>query len=127
MAATEAPAHEKAADEPASTDVSTKAADEHPAAVTANGTATATPAGDAGEGAVAEKAAAPVDESEYPTGLKLVLIVASLCLAVFLVALDQTIIAPALGAITTQFQSVKDIVRFPSLCAANGFFAASVC
>lgn len=51
------------------------------------------------------------DMSSYPTGLKLVLIVASLCLAVFLVALDQTIIAPALGAITAEFKSVKDIVR----------------
>ncbi|KAH6842994.1 major facilitator superfamily domain-containing protein [Chaetomium sp. MPI-CAGE-AT-0009] len=45
----------------------------------------------------------------YPTGPKLILIIASLCLAVFLVALDQTIIAPALGAITGEFASVKDI------------------
>ncbi|KAK2595437.1 hypothetical protein QQS21_006847 [Conoideocrella luteorostrata] len=45
----------------------------------------------------------------YPHGLKLVLIIVALCLAIFLVALDQTIIAPALGAITAQFQSVKDI------------------
>jgi hypothetical protein len=50
------------------------------------------------------------DNPDYPHGLKLVLIIAALCLAVFLVALDQTIIAPALGAITAQFQSVKDIV-----------------
>ncbi|KAK3381522.1 major facilitator superfamily domain-containing protein [Podospora didyma] len=45
----------------------------------------------------------------YPTGLKLVLIVMSLCMASFLVALDQTIIAPALGAITSDFSSVGDI------------------
>ncbi|KAL2150800.1 hypothetical protein VTH82DRAFT_7363 [Thermothelomyces myriococcoides] len=45
----------------------------------------------------------------YPTGIKLFLIIASLCLAVFLVALDQTIIAPALGAITDEFGSVGDI------------------
>ncbi|KAH6640590.1 major facilitator superfamily domain-containing protein [Chaetomium tenue] len=45
----------------------------------------------------------------YPTGPKLILIIASLCLAVFLVALDQTIIAPALGAITSEFGSVSDI------------------
>ncbi|KND90605.1 putative HC-toxin efflux carrier TOXA [Tolypocladium ophioglossoides CBS 100239] len=50
-------------------------------------------------------AAAP----DYPHGLKLALIITALCLAIFLVALDQTIIAPALGAITAQFQSVKDI------------------
>ncbi|KAK4134864.1 MFS general substrate transporter [Trichocladium antarcticum] len=49
------------------------------------------------------------DNVVYPTGLKLFLIIASLCLAVFLVALDQTIIAPALGAITGEFGSVKDI------------------
>lgn len=51
------------------------------------------------------------DESgnEYPTGLKLYLVILSLCLAVFLVALDQTIIAPALGAITGEYGSVKDI------------------
>lgn len=49
------------------------------------------------------------DEQVYPKGLKLVLIIASLCLAVFLVALDQTIIAPALGAITQEYGTVKDI------------------
>lgn len=48
-------------------------------------------------------------DAVYPKGLKLVLIIASLCLSVFLVALDQTIIAPALGAITGEFASVKDI------------------
>lgn len=54
----------------------------------------------------------PEDDAavEYPHGLKLWLVIVSLCLAVFLVALDQTIIAPALGAITTEFKSVKDIV-----------------
>ena len=50
------------------------------------------------------------DESVYPSGLPLILVIASLCLAVFLVALDQTIIAPALGAITSEYKSVKDIV-----------------
>jgi MFS family permease len=52
----------------------------------------------------------PVEqEPQYPGAAKLTLIISSLCLAIFLVALDQTIIAPALGAITAQFQSVKDI------------------
>jgi len=55
------------------------------------------------------KSASPSTASVYPTGARLVLIIASLCLAVFLVALDQTIIAPALGAITAEFGSVKDI------------------
>ncbi|KAH8729554.1 major facilitator superfamily domain-containing protein [Ilyonectria robusta] len=49
------------------------------------------------------------DTPDYPGGLKLVLILFSLCLAIFLVALDQTIIAPALGAITAEYGSVKDI------------------
>ena len=43
-------------------------------------------------------------------GTKLAALIVALCLCVFLVALDQTIIAPALGAITAEFQSVKDIV-----------------
>lgn len=50
----------------------------------------------------------------YPKGLKLVSIVFALCMAIFLVALDQTIIAPALGTITARFQSVKDIVSVHS-------------
>ncbi|KAL7907163.1 MFS general substrate transporter [Trichoderma velutinum] len=45
----------------------------------------------------------------YPKGLTLVSIVFALCMAIFLVALDQTIIAPALGTITARFRSVKDI------------------
>jgi len=50
-----------------------------------------------------------MDESQYPHGLKLGLIILALCLAIFLVALDQTIVAPALGAITAEFNSIKDI------------------
>ncbi|KAI1437074.1 major facilitator superfamily domain-containing protein [Xylaria sp. CBS 124048] len=49
------------------------------------------------------------DNVEYPTGLPLWLVLMSLCFAVFLVALDQTIIAPALGAITAEYGSTKDI------------------
>ncbi|KPM35540.1 hypothetical protein AK830_g11049 [Neonectria ditissima] len=55
-----------------------------------------------------QRDAAP--NTEYPGGLKLVLILFSLCLAIFLVALDQTIIAPALGAITAEYGSTKDII-----------------
>ncbi|KAF7552491.1 hypothetical protein G7046_g7394 [Stylonectria norvegica] len=46
---------------------------------------------------------------QYPGAAKLSLIIVSLCLAIFLVALDQTIIAPALGAITAEYKSTKDI------------------
>jgi MFS family permease len=49
------------------------------------------------------------DESQYPHGLKLWLVLLSLCLCIFLIALDQTIIAPALGAITVEFDSIRDI------------------
>ncbi|ESZ94686.1 hypothetical protein SBOR_4937 [Sclerotinia borealis F-4128] len=49
------------------------------------------------------------EEAVYPHGLKLAVILAALCLAVFLVALDQTIIATAIPKITDQFNSIQDI------------------
>ncbi|KAI9649032.1 hypothetical protein NHQ30_001599 [Ciborinia camelliae] len=49
------------------------------------------------------------EETIYPHGLKLAVILAALCLAVFLVALDQTIIATAIPKITDQFNSIQDI------------------
>lgn len=55
-----------------------------------------------------EEQAAP--EHQYPGIAKLSLTLFAICVTVFLVALDQTIIAPALGAITAHFQSTKDIV-----------------
>lgn len=59
---------------------------------------------------VAKTATAATDATvNYPKGIKLVSIIFALCMAIFLVALDQTIIAPALGTITARFQSVKDI------------------
>ncbi|TGJ81892.1 hypothetical protein E0Z10_g6878 [Xylaria hypoxylon] len=60
------------------------------------------------------------DNLEYPTGLKLSLILISLCLSVFLVALDQTIIAPALGAITGEYNSTKDIGWYGSAYLLTG-------
>jgi hypothetical protein len=50
------------------------------------------------------------DDIVYPGVVALSLTMFALCISIFLVALDQTIIAPALGAITAQFQSTKDIV-----------------
>ena len=49
------------------------------------------------------------EDMQYPHGLKLVVILAALCLAVFLVALDQTIIATAIPKITDHFNSINDI------------------
>jgi hypothetical protein len=69
-----------------------------------------------------ESAVDQTGESEYPKGLKLILIITSLCLSIFLVALDQTIIAPALGAITAEYSSVKDIVSNPPLSPHLGLY-----
>lgn len=49
------------------------------------------------------------DTSRHPHGLKLVTLIIALDLAVFLVALDQTIIATAIPKITDRFKSVGDI------------------
>ena len=49
------------------------------------------------------------DEVEYPGGLKLAIIMVALCLAVFLVALDNTIIATAIPRITDQFHALNDV------------------
>jgi len=49
------------------------------------------------------------EDMEYPHGFKLAVILGALCLAVFLVALDQTIISTAIPKITDHFQSIRDI------------------
>ncbi|KAK5943686.1 hypothetical protein PMZ80_004694 [Knufia obscura] len=77
--------------------------------------------------AVQEKGEHDEDEIEYPSGLKLAIISASLCLAVFLMALDNTIIATAIPKITDEFQSLGDIGWYASsylltTCALQLFF-----
>ncbi|KAI1082704.1 putative efflux pump [Whalleya microplaca] len=47
--------------------------------------------------------------TEYPSGLYLSLIVLALCLAVFLMALDNAIIATAIPKITSNFHSLPDV------------------
>lgn len=49
------------------------------------------------------------DGSEYPSGLKLYLITLALCLGVFLMALDNSIIATAIPKITGEFNSLDDV------------------
>ena len=49
------------------------------------------------------------DEPDYPSGAKLGIIVASLCLSVFLMALDNTIIATAIPKITDHFKALDDV------------------
>jgi len=56
------------------------------------------------------------EEIVYPSGFVLAAIIIALCLAVFLVALDQTIIATAIPRITDRFQSVKDIGWYGAVC-----------
>lgn len=67
------------------------------------------------------------DEAVYPTGVKLFLISIALCLSVFLVALDNTIIATAIPKITDRFQSLNDVGWYASsylltTCALQLFF-----
>jgi hypothetical protein len=49
------------------------------------------------------------NEVEYPKSWRLVLISVALCLAVFCVALDNTIIATALPKITDTFEALDDV------------------
>ncbi|KAI9163416.1 major facilitator superfamily domain-containing protein [Paramyrothecium foliicola] len=49
------------------------------------------------------------DGSEYPRGIKLFVILLALCLAVFLMALDNSVIATAIPRITDEFNSVTDV------------------
>ncbi|KAJ6615069.1 MFS transporter [Mycena sp. CBHHK59/15] len=50
-----------------------------------------------------------LEEDDYPHGIKLGLLSLALCLSVFLVALDNTIIATAIPKITDQFKSLDDV------------------
>lgn len=54
------------------------------------------------------------DGSEYPTGLPLFLIILALCLAVFVMSLDNTIIATAIPKITDEFDSLDDLGWYAS-------------
>ena len=62
------------------------------------------------------------DEPEYPTGAKLAIITASLCLSVFLMALDNTIIATAIPKITDHFKALDDVGWYGS-CMTNAEFS----
>ncbi|KAJ6111411.1 major facilitator superfamily domain-containing protein [Penicillium sp. IBT 18751x] len=53
-------------------------------------------------------------EPEYPPLSKVIIIILALYLAVFLVALDQTIIGVAIPKITDQFKSISDIAWYGS-------------
>lgn len=61
------------------------------------------------EAQTADHASQQETEDGYPHGLRLNLILVSLVLTVFLVALDATIIATAIPTITAQFRSLDDV------------------
>jgi MFS family permease len=48
-------------------------------------------------------------EADYPSGMKLALIILALALSIFLMALDLTIIATAIPKITSEFHGLKDV------------------
>ena len=50
-----------------------------------------------------------IDTSDYPTGLRLAMVVIALVLSIFLVALDMTIVATAIPRITDQFHSLNQV------------------
>lgn len=60
------------------------------------------------------------EDVEYPHGAKLWIILMALCLAIFLVALDQTIIATAIPKITDHFNSIQDIGWYGSSYLLTG-------
>jgi EmrB/QacA subfamily drug resistance transporter len=67
------------------------------------------------------------DQADYPSGMKLAIIISALALAVFLMALDNTIIATAIPRITDQFKSLNDVGWYGSAyllttCALQLFF-----
>ncbi|MCJ1400806.1 hypothetical protein MMC11_004014 [Xylographa trunciseda] len=59
-------------------------------------------------------------EPQYPSGLKLTLILLSIYLALFLVALDRTIIATAIPKITDDFHSLGDVGWYGSAFLLTG-------
>lgn len=62
-----------------------------------------------GTGSAIEPSRTREDGLEYPKAYELGLITLALCLSVFLMALDNSIIATAIPKITDQFQSIPDI------------------
>ncbi|KAJ5491694.1 Rubrofusarin-specific efflux pump aurT [Penicillium diatomitis] len=56
----------------------------------------------------------PEDDAQYPTGMKLKVIFTSIIMAMFLVALDRTIIATAVPQIANQFNALSDISWYAS-------------
>jgi hypothetical protein len=75
------------------------------------------------------------DGTPYPSGLKFIMIMLALCLAVFLQSLDNSIMSTAIPNITDQFQTVSDVGWYGSCklhtpllsLVATGFFFLCYC
>lgn len=67
------------------------------------------------------------DDTDYPKSFKLALVTTALCLSVFCMALDNTIIATAIPKITDDFKAIDDVGWYGSAyllttCAFQLFF-----
>ncbi|OAQ59416.2 MFS toxin efflux pump [Pochonia chlamydosporia 170] len=60
------------------------------------------------------------DGEEYATGVRLALIIVALCFAVFVMALDNSIIATAIPRITDEFRSLPDVGWYGSAYMLTG-------
>ncbi|KAI9035194.1 MFS general substrate transporter [Aspergillus affinis] len=58
---------------------------------------------------MSEKEAVQDDQQSYPSPMKLAVIMTALCLAIFCMALDNTIIATTIPHITAQFHALDDV------------------
>ncbi|ORX94423.1 putative efflux pump antibiotic resistance protein [Clohesyomyces aquaticus] len=56
-----------------------------------------------------EKPEQPMTDDQYPHGIKLVLLAGASVIAVFLIALDQTIVGTAIPKITDEFDGLSDV------------------
>ncbi|KIA75776.1 hypothetical protein HK57_00390 [Aspergillus ustus] len=67
--------------------------------------------------------AEPELQNEYPSGLRLLIFIASLTFSIFLIALDMTILATAIPAITDEFHGLHDVAWYSSIfmMTAGGF------
>ncbi|KAJ6445218.1 MFS toxin efflux pump [Purpureocillium lavendulum] len=74
--------------------------------------------GDSGD--IANQPGRREDGQEYATGLKLALIITALCFSVFLMALDNSIIATAIPRITDEFHSLNDVGWYGSAYMLTG-------
>ncbi|KIW96646.1 uncharacterized protein Z519_02037 [Cladophialophora bantiana CBS 173.52] len=62
-----------------------------------------------GRSAHREKSVQSISDDQYPHGLKLVLVAGASVIAVFLIALDQTIVGTAIPKITDEFHGLRDV------------------